>query len=253
MKELVNTELGLKLNYWDGSLKNERAFLASQIMKQLGFKGSIGTLKLHELEHGVDFVKLTKIADTEFFAQLSRLNLLGQRASSIVMLYESGVWKLIMRSRKAIGIKTRNWLAREVLPSIHAKGYYDILESEKNPLSYLYGFTERKEQIAESKAVNSKIALTTHNYSEYHNQVHKLVNNMTAREIKKMFNSKESAREIIRQHLPENAATIALIDDLFVKYNKNLDEIAQTGLQNSAKQTFKALFDLGVSRKELGF
>jgi hypothetical protein len=47
-------------------------------------------------------------------------------------------------------------------------------------------------------------------------------------------------------NIPENAATIALIDELYLKYNKNLNEIAATGLQNSAKETFKALFSLGV-------
>jgi prophage antirepressor-like protein len=245
-KEIVNTELGLRFNYWDGRLKNERVFVASQIMKQLGYKGGMDTLRNHDLEDGVDVIKLTKKTNIQFFKQLLDLKSIGQRATSIVMLYESGIWKLIMGSKMPIGIKTRNWLAREVLPSIKGKGYYNVQESQNNPLSYLYGFTERKEQIKQSKSINHEISVTTKDYSSYHNAVHKLVNNMTAKEIQSMFNSKESAREIIRQHLPENAATMALIDELYIKYNKNLTEIESTGLQNSAKETFKALFSLGV-------
>ena len=73
------------------------------------------------------------------------------------MLYESGVWKLTLQSRKKIGIKTRNWLAREVLPSIKAKGYYDVSESSSNPFSYLRDFTEKRTQKEYSKSVSRKV------------------------------------------------------------------------------------------------
>jgi prophage antirepressor-like protein len=244
--EIINTELGIRLNYWEGAKKNERVFVASQLMQQLGYKGGRSVLRRCELESGVDFVKLTKKTHPEFINQLSTKNVLGQRTGSLIMLYESGVWKLVMKSKKPIGIQTRNWLSREVLPSINSKGYYSVDEAATNPLSHLFTFTERNTQLKESKAANNKIARTTQDYAGYHNAVHKLVNNMTAKEIQAMFNSKESAREIIRQHLPENAATIALIDDLFIKYGKNLEEIESTGIHISSKQVFKALFDLGV-------
>lgn len=244
--EIINTELGLRLNFWNGKIKDERVFVSQQMMKQLGYKGGNRTLSNYELEEGVDKITLTKKSHPDFFKELTHFGLVGLKTSSTIMLYESGVWKLIMGSKMPIGIKTRNWLAREVLPSIQSKGRYDVGEAEKNPLSHLFTFTERKKQLDESKSVNNKISRTTQDYSGYHNAVHKLVNNMTAKEIQTMFNSKESAREIIRQHLPENAATIALIDDLFIKYGKNLEEIERTGIHISSKQVFKALFDLGV-------
>jgi len=244
--ELINSNLGLNLNYWQGVHKPERVFLAKQIMKQLGYKGGNKTLFNYELIEGIDKVTLTKKQFPDFFKQLGNLELLGLRSGSVIMLYESGVWKLIMQSRKKVGIQTRNWLAREVLPSIATKGNYDIVESQFNPLSYLNEFTEEKKQLQNSKDVNAKIFGTTKDFRAYHNKVHKLVNNMTAKEIQKMFNSKQSARAIIREHIPENAATIAIIDEIFKTYNKSLSEIEQTDIQNSAKQTFKALFELGV-------
>ena len=243
---MINADLGLKLNYWQGVNKSERVFLAKEIMKQLGYKGANVTLNSYDLIEGVDKVTLTKKKHPKFFKQLFDLKNVGLRTGTVIMLYESGVWKLIMQSRKKIGIQTRNWLAREVLPSIAAKGYYDISESQFNPLSYLNEFTEEKKQIQNSKDVNSKIYHSTKDFRTYHNKVHKLVNNMTAKEIQKMFNSKQSARAIIREYIPENAATIAIIDEIYKMYNKSIEQIAKTGIQNSAKQTFKALFELGV-------
>ena len=245
-KELINVDLGLRLNYWNGTIKNERVFLASQIMKQLGYAGGLTNLKLTELIDGDDMVKVEKKKHPEFLKQLHRMNLLGQRAGSVIMLYESGVWKLLMQSKKQIGINTRNWLANEVLPSIRQKGYYDIKESQLNPLSYLNEFTENKKQIENSKIVNRQISQTTGNYAGYHNQVHKLVNGMTAKEIQLFFQSKKSAREILRDNLPEKACTEAVIDELFVKYDKTLEEIEKSNAHKTLPPAFKSLFDLGI-------
>lgn len=244
--EMINPQLGIKLHYWNGVNKNERVFLASEIMNQLGFKGALSTLKIHELIENVDFVKVLKIKHKDLFLKLSGLNLVGQRTAHVVFLYESGVWKLIMRSRKQIGIKTRNWIASEVLPSIRVKGYYNISESQLNPLSYLNDFTERKTQIQNSKSVNSFISKTTGDFSSYHNQVHKMVNGMTAKDIQVFFNSKESARETLRKYLPENACTEAVIDELFIKYGKTLEEIDKSGANNTLPPAFKSLFELGI-------
>ena len=245
-KNLVNTELGLNLNYWNGTNKNERVFIASQIMKQLGYAGGINTLKISNLIDGQDMIKVSKKRSPDFFNQLNRMNLLGQRAGSVIMLYESGVWKLIMQSKKQIGINTRNWLASEVLPSIRAKGYYDVKESALNPMSYLNQFTEHKKQIQNSKSANGLISQTTNDYAGYHNQIHKLVNGMTAKEIQAFFNSKKSAREILRNNLPEKACTEAVIDELFTKYGKTLAEIESSNAHQTLPPAFKSLFDLGV-------
>ena len=227
VQKLTNTELGLNLSYWDGVNKNERVFLAKEIMSQLGYKGGNDALKNYELVEDTDKVTLTKKKFPEFFKQLTDLKSIGSRTGSVIMLYESGVWKLIMQSKKQIGIQTRNWLAREVLPSINAKGYYNVEESMFNPLSYLNSFTEEKTQKENSKKVASKAQQEKLDYSGTYNQIHKMVVGMTAKEIKKFFNSKTNARETLRLHLPEMASTESVIDELFTKYNKSLEEIEQ--------------------------
>ena len=131
------------MNIWDlyfhtfkGQKKTEKVFVAIEIMKQLGYSGGNRVLHNLELDEGVDKITLKKKDYPNFLNQLNTLNVLGSRAGSVIMLYESGVWKLIMQSKKPIGVKTRNWLTREVLTSINAKGYYSIEESELNPFSY---------------------------------------------------------------------------------------------------------------------
>lgn len=246
VEKAINPNLGLNLNYWNGINKNERVFLAKEIIKQLGYSGGNDTLRNLELTEGVDKVTLRKKDYPDFFKQLTEMNSIGSRTGTVIMLYESGVWKLIMQSRKKIGIQTRNWLAREVLPSINAKGYYDVSESILNPLSYLNGFTENKKQIQNSKEVARKAKLDKLNYSDTYNQIHKMVVGMTASEIKTFFKSKTSARETLRLHLPEMASTEAVIDELFSKHNKSLQEIEKSKANKTLPPAFKSLYDLGI-------
>jgi prophage antirepressor-like protein len=247
MEVLQNKELGLTLHSWQGKKKNEKVFVAAEIMKQLGYNGGRSTLSHANLEEGFDMIKITKKESPEFLKQLSTMNVLGHRTGSVIMLYESGVWKLVMQSKKQIGIQTRNWLAREVLPSIKEKGYYSTEESIKNPMSFLSKFTERNTQIENSKKVNTQIYLQGRNFSEVHNQIHQLVSGMSAKEIKAFYNSKDSARETLRKHLPENAATVAVIDELFYKKNMSIDAIAQTKIHETMPPAIKSLMECGIN------
>jgi len=246
---LQNDELGLSLHTWQGRRKNERVFLASEIMRQLGYAGGRSVLASLELEENVDMVKLTKKQNPDFFDQLSTLNVLGARSGSVIMLYESGVWKLIMQSKKQIGIKTRNWLAREVLPSIAEKGYYSTDDSLANPMSFLAGYTERTNQLENSKKVNAEIYLQGQRFSDVHNKIHQLVSGMSAKEIKEFYNSKESARETLRKYAPENAATIAAIDELFFRRNMSIDAIAKTKIHETLPPALKSLMECGFNIK----
>jgi prophage antirepressor-like protein len=244
--KLENRELGLNLSFFKGKNKPERVFVASQIMKQLGYKGGNKVLSHYELIEGVDKVTLRKIDWPVFFKRLGKLNLLGSRAGSVIMLYESGVWKLVMNSKKPIGIKTRNWLAREVLPSIRRTGKYDVEQSQNNPFSYLHDFTEHKKQLENSKKVAEKAKINRLSYSDTYNAIHKLVMNKTAKEINEMFNTKGSAREALRKHLPEYAATEAVIDEIFTNYNKSLNEIQASGATKTLPPAFLSLYKLGI-------
>lgn len=245
---IKNSDLNLAFFYWES--KHGRVFMAKHVMKQLGYSGGNTTLDAAELENGVDRFTIAKKDNSELFDELSKLNLLGQRSGSVIMLSESGVWKLIIQSRKKVGIQTRNWLAKEVLPSIRASGKYDTLESEMNPFSQLAGFTERPKQLENSKSVNALIYKGDKDFSKYHDEVHQMVTGLTARQIKALYKSKASAREVLREFAPQFATTEAIIDDIY-KRGVGLDKIKESNIAKTMPPAINSLFACGIKLEDL--
>lgn len=97
-KELFINDLSI--HYWNSNIKNERVFLASEIMKQLGYKGGSDALRNHNLIKNTDYVIILKKNSPLFFAEITRKKLIGKRSGTVIMLYESGVHKLLLQSRK---------------------------------------------------------------------------------------------------------------------------------------------------------
>jgi hypothetical protein len=69
---------------------------------------------------------------------------------------------------------------------------------------------------------------------------------MSAKEIKEFYKSKQSARTLLRENLPEIASTETVIDELFTKHNKSLAEIQQSGVNKTLPPAFKSLYSLGI-------
>lgn len=242
---ITNQELGHAYFYWEG--KNGRLFLAGQVLDTLGYKGRANTLSTYNLVAGSDSVKFTKKEDPELFKELFGLKLIGSRAGEVLFLTESGFWKLVMQSYSTIGIKTRHWLASEVLPSIRKTGKYEIAVND--PLAI---FTERYKQVELSKGANDVIhSRGREEYAAFWNELHVLVTGMKAQEIKDLYKSKGSAKEVLRKHLPHLEATEAMIESLWLK-GIGLKDIGKTDLHKSLAHTFNALLSLGVDLKTLG-
>lgn len=244
---ITNKELGHAYFYWEG--KNGRLFIANQVMKSLGFAGGLATLNTLQLEPDNDVIKFTKKDDRILFDELLRLNLIGQRAGSIIFITESGFWKLVMQSRKSVGIKTRHWLANEVLPSIRKTGGYEV-----EPNSPLAIFTERNKQLELSKGTNSiihKYARTKEDYQIFWNELHTMCTGLDAKGLRELYQTKGSAKEILRKHLPHIEATEAVIEDIWAK-GVGLKEIGKTDLHKSLSSAFSTLISLGVNLKTLG-
>jgi prophage antirepressor-like protein len=244
----TNSELGQAYFYWESN--NGRLFLASQVTKVLGYNRTASKLlSYHNLLKDTDYVKFSKKDNKELFIQLEDIMVIRSRASEIIMLTESGFWKLVMQSQKSVGIKTRTWLAGEVLPSIRKTGSYTA-----PPTTGLDIFTERSKQLELSKSTNGKIALyarTSEEYAKFWNDMHLMVVGLTAKQIKEMYNSKESAKQVLRIYAPHLEATEAIIEDFWQK-GIGLDRIKDTGLHTSLAYSFKAMLDLGIDLKTLG-
>ena len=247
-KSITNSELNLAFFYWEG--KQGRLFLASQIMNQLGYLGGSKTLFSYDLEVGKDMITFEKKLDKALFIELTTLSLLGQRAGKAIMLSESGVWKLVMQSRKKIGIQTRNWLATQVLPSIKETGKYEIADFANNPIAHLSKFTENTVQKKISKSANSIVYKGDKNWSEVWNEVHKMVVGLDAKGIKKLYQSTQSAKEILRLNLPHLEATEAIIMELWNK-GVGLEKIRESKLHETMPPAINSLFKLGIRLENL--
>ena len=81
-QQLKNDQLSLNFNFWNGIRKNERIYIASEIMKQLGYTGGRSVLKSLELEEDVDMILVKKQLYPNFFKVLRTLNVLGERYDS---------------------------------------------------------------------------------------------------------------------------------------------------------------------------
>lgn len=244
-KNISNQDIGISFFYWEARMG--RIFLANQILKELGYERTTwNVLDSMGLIDGQDKLKIQKRDNRELFDELTYLNVVQLRAKEVLMLTESGLWKIIIQSSKPIGIKTRHWLATEVLPSIREKGYYNPIEFESSPFHKLSEYTERGKQVQSSKNVNAKIYRSgLDNYSQYWNELHNLVTGMTAKDIKEFYKSKKSATEILRKYAPELQATESFINDI---YNRGigLDSVKESDLHKTLPPAFNSLFKLGI-------
>lgn len=247
-KIVVNQELGQSYFYWE--LNGKRIFLARQIMSSLDYKGGNKTLYSYELIDGEDIVKFNKKTDNELFRELTHLNLLGHRAGEALFLTESGFWKLVIQSRKKVGIDTRNWLATQVLPSIRETGRYDVDGVRANPMKHLFPFTETSVQKTVSKTTNHLISIGDKNYSEIWNTVHQLVVGLNASQIKELYKSKESAKEVLRKHLPHLEVTETIVMDLW-NNGIGLETIIESKIHKTMPPAIESLYKLGFSLEDL--
>ena len=249
-KVIINSEIGTAFFYWESM--HGRLFLASQIMKELGYNRSAwSVLSSCELIDGEDLMKFSKKDNKSLFSELTYLKVVQLRAKEALFLSESGVWKLIMQSRKKIGIQTRHWLATQVLPSIREKGYYDASELNSSPLNQLSKFTERPVQIQSSKDANRAISKSLgKDYAKHWNDLHVLVSGMTTKQIQELYKSKKSATELLRQYAPHLQATESCINDIY-KAGIGLEKVRESNLHKTLPAAIDSLFKLGIKLENL--
>lgn len=110
-------------------------------------------------------IKLTNLDVKEI--DIRKLNNAGEN-----FLTESGVYKLIFKSKKKEAEKFQDWVTDEVLPQIRKTGFY---QSEQKVIEGLNGIVENlkktieenKETIKEYKSMCKINSSKKHNYTEY--------------------------------------------------------------------------------------
>jgi prophage antirepressor-like protein len=179
----------------------------------------------------------------ELFEMLVCNKMLQSRAPSIQLVTESAVYKLALASNLDKAKPFRDWVTREVLPSLRQSGSYSFSQVDMKQLSQQ---TMRTVQIENSKTVNTK------HYEEsgvpaiieYNKNNCKQVTGMEPAQIKKMYGKKsKSAKEILRSEQPELAAAMSL-NDLFVAKGAKLESLKE--LDKAALVLFKEMSKIGI-------
>lgn len=101
-------------------IEGEPWFVAVDILKCLGMEIGKGTSNYYQ--------KL----DASEFSKVKRMHLGLSGGKPMVLVSESGLYKLIMRSDKKEARKFQDWVTQEVLPSIRKTGGYLLNETKRD-------------------------------------------------------------------------------------------------------------------------
>jgi len=150
-----------------------------------------------------------------------------EQVPSLTFINESGLYSIILRSRKKEAKRFKKWVTSEVLPSIRKTGKYDVMDAMPDKI---LKHKQREIQIDMSKETArhylpnyGKNALT-----RYYSLTSTGFTGRTpaqlqaeAKALKVPYSQRNSGRECIRTFWPETAASISLQDELVVKENVN--------------------------------
>jgi anti-repressor protein len=186
---------------------------------------------------------------------LSNNLLLSSNASSIMLLTESGLYKLALASNLDKAKPFRDWVTSEVLPSIRKNGYYSLADQTDKIMIH----TNVSVQKQNSKDVNAKhlIERGVEGVIDYNRQNCIIHTGKTPSEIKKIGKSKglkstetSSAKQVLRRLDPAVACGMSFTDSL-VKQGFDLNTVSELS-KNSAIPLFQGMIELGIRPAELG-
>jgi prophage antirepressor-like protein len=108
--------------------KGQPAWIAQEVCDFLGLKQAAPAIKAARLTKGLHFVVL-KGRELEEFVRVSDSESLtnagfSPKTRNLALVFESGLYSLIMRSRKPAAARFRDWVTREVLPALRRQGFY---------------------------------------------------------------------------------------------------------------------------------
>lgn len=257
VKQFQNNIFGTLTTIRSNKDKNKIWFLGAEIQELLGFVNLTQIMKDAKLHPDEKFV-FKKQANPDFFTQVTTHSVVGygKYSSSITLISESGLYKLIMRSNKAEAEKFADWITRDVLPFIRES----VEESLK--FNYMSADVEKHLDIEHQKYESKRINGININRSgvagaiNYNRQSCLDHSGMTPRKLKSIAEKKgipaskrTSGKEVLRQIDMPTACSMSFTDSLVsdgIPYDKALRVSNNTG-----KELFKQLIEIGARPKEL--
>jgi len=239
--------------------KNKIWFLGKEVQELLGHTNLTQAIKSASLEED-EILNLKKMTSPKFFNELTNLKLVGygKRSSSMTFISESGLYKLMLRSRKPEMKVFRNWVTKDVLPSLR-QGVEEHLVMKQASIEigkHLYEQNQREE----SKNVNGvnmkeggKTQTVKYNIRNCvdHDELGRTPSQVMewGKEIGLPSSQRTSSKQVFRAVDKPVACSMSFHDTLVtggIDYNKAL--VVSNG---AGKELFKQLIEIGVEPKEL--
>jgi len=177
---------------------------------------------------------------------VANLGLVTPKTPRTTIIYESGFWKLSISCRLPYGIKLRNWLANDVLPSIRKTGGYSIA-SIGVTASELATHSAREVQVKNSKDINSLMyeKKGIDGVIKYNVENCKQVTGKTPKQIQRTYGRpSKSAKEILRKTDPAKAMTMSVNDYLVAKNDADLKNLAE--MDKHLIKAFEEMAKIGI-------
>lgn len=124
----VSPEFGeLKVYMYRGKI----CFIAKSAAEKLGYKYPANAIQDHVDKEDKDLVQMSDIQGMDKMSMPDHM-----KGSKIMVIYESGLYSLILSSDLESAKRFKRWVTNEVLPSIRMTGSYSIHKKQVEPLSF---------------------------------------------------------------------------------------------------------------------
>lgn len=227
-------------------------FLAREVAIMWGHKNIRAAIARLLSEDEVKVVSKSRYPG--FFKDLVSSTVLQSKVQRIMVITESGMYKLALASNLEKAKPFKDWVTKEVIPSIRKKGYYSIADQTGKMMIH----TDINIQKQNSKDVNrvNFEAGGVESTIEYNRQSMILHTGKTPSEIKEMgkeaglkSSQRSSGKEVLRHTNPAMACTMSFTDSL-VKMGFDLKTVSDLA-KKAALPLYNGMLELGITPGEL--
>lgn len=235
---------------------NEKTGKVMFIAKEVGAMWGHTNMRqvINRLLDEKEYLLVKKSEYPKFFEPFVRNKTLQSKAQRIQLISESGLYKLALASNLEKAKPFRDWVTKEVLPSIRENGYYSFADQTKNIMIH----TKVENQKQNSKEINTTnyISGGVSKIIEYNKESCLLHTGKTPSQIKeegKRLGLKSSqcssAKEVLR-HTDKGVACAMSFSDCLVKEGFDLKTVSELSMK-SALPLFEGMMKLGILPDEL--
>ena len=236
---------------------NKIWFIGFEIQKLLGHSNITQAIKAASL-NDCEVLNFPKFTNEKFFKELTNLKLVGfgKRSSSITFISESGLYKLMLRSRKPEMKYFYDWVTVDVLPVLRQSVEENLIF--KNASAEISQHLDENFQRFQSKRINKKNfdsggvpAVKSYNIKNSldHSGFYPRQLKSFGRRMGLKSKQTSSGKEVLRVVDKPTACSMSFTDSLVadgIPYEKAIEISNTTG-----KKLFKELIAIGVTPKEL--